>query len=207
MNLTNQVVSGLNEVTAPSSLIDGELVNDLYFKDAFTKTGSELNLDIDNMNVKCITSKNNKFSLDSNGNLVVNSITTNNSSSSNNNLYPIGSIYLSVNSTNPSSLFGGTWEQISKGRTLVGVDASDTDFNTVKKTGGEKKHTLTITEMPSHAHDINFGSSTSSTNFGGGLIYTGVDGKNKAFISNSGDGVAHNNLQPYFTCYIWCRIA
>jgi len=52
--------------------------------------------------------------------------------------YPVGSIYLSVNTTNPSKWFGGTWEQIAKGRTLVGVDTNDTDFNTVKKTGGSK---------------------------------------------------------------------
>ena len=61
--------------------------------------------------------------------------------------WPVGSIYLSVNNTNPSSYFGGTWEQIAKGRTLVGVDTSDTDFNTVKKIGGEKTHKLTINEM------------------------------------------------------------
>lgn len=68
--------------------------------------------------------------------------------------YPIGAIYLSIDSTNPTKLFGGTWEQIAQGRTLVGVDTSQTEFNTVKKTGGEKTHTLTINEMPSHSHTI-----------------------------------------------------
>lgn len=47
--------------------------------------------------------------------------------------YPIGAIYLSIDSTNPTKLFGGTWEQIAQGRTLVGVDTSQTEFNTVKK--------------------------------------------------------------------------
>lgn len=188
-------------------------LDDLYFKDAFTKTNNDLNIEVDNLNVKCITSKNNKFSLDSEGNLIVNSITTNEGGSTNNNssicdlIYPVGSIYLSVNSINPSTLFGGTWEEIAKGRTLVGVDTNDVDFNIVKKTGGEKVHKLTIDEMPSHKHDMNFGTSSSSNNFGGGLIYTGVDGKNTAFISASGGDQPHNNLQPYFTCYIWSRIA
>ena len=66
--------------------------------------------------------------------------------------YPIGAIYLSIDSTNPTKLFGGTWQQIAQGRTLVGVDTSDIDFNIVEKTGGEKTHTLTVAEMPSHTH-------------------------------------------------------
>ena len=86
--------------------INNELsINDLYFKDAFTKMGDELNLEVDNLNVKCITSKNNKFSLDSDGNLIVNSITTNSDNISGsinqdeicNFIYPVGSIYMSVN--------------------------------------------------------------------------------------------------------------
>ena len=46
-------------------------------------------------------------------------------------IWPIGSIYTSVSSTSPAVLFGGTWEEFGKGRTLVGVDTSDTSFNTV----------------------------------------------------------------------------
>lgn len=69
-------------------------------------------------------------------------------------LYPIGSIYMSIQGTNPSVFFGGTWERIAKGKTLVGVDENDTDFNTSSKTGGEKNHTLTINEMPKHSHDV-----------------------------------------------------
>ena len=59
-------------------------------------------------------------------------------------LYPIGSIYMSVNSTNPSQLFGGTWVQIS-GRFLYCTNNS-------MDTGGEATHKLTINEMPSHNH-------------------------------------------------------
>ena len=62
-------------------------------------------------------------------------------------VYPVGSIYISLNSTNPSSIFGGTWEQI-QGRFLLGVSSS----HPVNQTGGEEKHTLTVNESPSHRH-------------------------------------------------------
>ncbi len=67
-------------------------------------------------------------------------------------IYPIGSIYTSTTDTNPGTIFGGTWVAFGSGRTLVGVDTSQTEFNTVEKTGGEKTHTLTIAEMASHTH-------------------------------------------------------
>ena len=69
-----------------------------------------------------------------------------------NQIYPVGSIYLSVSATNPSVLFGGAWEAFAAGKTLVGIDANQEEFNAVNKTGGEKKHTLIIDEMPSHDH-------------------------------------------------------
>lgn len=119
--------------------------------------------------------------------------------------YPVGSIYLSVNDTNPSTWFGGTWVQIAKGRTLVGVDTNDTDFNTVEKTGGEKKHTLTIQEMPSHRHEAKYGDVAGGD--GSGYRYSNSIGQNGAIVQPVGGGQAHNNLQPYFTCYIWCRTA
>ncbi len=62
-------------------------------------------------------------------------------------VYPIGSIYMSVNSTNPSTLFGGTWAQL-KDRFLLGVG----DSTTVNATGGSKTVTLTSEQMPSHTH-------------------------------------------------------
>lgn len=123
--------------------------------------------------------------------------------------YPIGSIFLSINDTNPSEWFSGTWELIAQGRTLVGVDTSDTDFNEVKKTGGEKTHTLTVDEMPSHNHGIvnfnNWGSSGTASGYQYYNNKTDLIGNNGTSYKG-GDG-AHNNLQPYFTCYIWCRTA
>ena len=64
--------------------------------------------------------------------------------------YPVGSIYLSVNSTNPGTIFGGTWEQI-KDRFLLACGSTYSNGST----GGEAKHTLTTNEMPSHSHALN----------------------------------------------------
>lgn len=79
--------------------------------------------------------------------------------------YPVGSIYISTNGTNPSELFGGTWVAWGGGRVIAGVDSNQTEFNTVEKTGGYKNsnytpsgtvqgHTLTTNEMPSHGHHV-----------------------------------------------------
>lgn len=70
-------------------------------------------------------------------------------------IYPVGSIYMSADSTNPSSIFGGTWVAWGAGRVPVGVDTNDTDFNTVEKTGGAKTVTLTSSNMPAHTHTYN----------------------------------------------------
>lgn len=56
-----------------------------------------------------------------------------------NQMYPVGSLYFSTNSTSPATIYGGTWERYGKGRTLVSVNESDTDF-TAGKTGGKKTH-------------------------------------------------------------------
>lgn len=121
-------------------------------------------------------------------------------------LYPVGSIYMSVNNTNPSTFFGGTWVSWGAGRVPVGVDANDTDFETVEKTGGEKTHTLTVSEMPSHKHTVEaIGSGATQqelTAFNAGNT-SGVDGY--AGTDFTGGGQAHNNLQPYITCYMWKR--
>ena len=126
-------------------------------------------------------------------------------------IYPVGSIYMSVNSTNPSSLFGGTWEAWGTGRVPVGIDTSQTEFATVEKTGGEKVHTLTGNEMPSHNHGISYPNdggpyaaelyqvANSSAKNTWGVVMTTTQ--------STGGGNAHNNLQPYITCYMWKRTA
>jgi hypothetical protein len=117
--------------------------------------------------------------------------------------YPVGSIYMSVSNVNPSNLFGGTWESFASGRTLVGVDTSQTEFNTVEKTGGSKTHKLTILEMPSHEHPTNISA------WGGGTNYTfqttTIETGRDEHTGLVGGNKPHNNLQPYITCYMWKR--
>jgi microcystin-dependent protein len=69
-----------------------------------------------------------------------------------NKVYPVGSIYMSVVNTSPATLFGGTWSAFGAGRTLVGFDVGQTEFNAAEKTGGAKTHVLIESEMPSHTH-------------------------------------------------------
>lgn len=115
-------------------------------------------------------------------------------------LYPIGSIYMSIQGTNPSAFFGGTWERIAKGRALVGVDENDVDFNAAEKIGGEKEHKLTVKEMPNHAGHIVGGVTTFLPQAGGGIAGTSNP-------ETAGESQPHNNLPPYFTCYIFVRTA
>jgi len=69
---------------------------------------------------------------------------------------PVGYIYMSVLPTSPATLFGGgTWVRIGQGRVLVGQDSTQTEFDTAEETGGEKTHTLTSQELPTHTHNIN----------------------------------------------------
>lgn len=67
-------------------------------------------------------------------------------------MYPVGSIYMSVNATNPSTYFGGIWVAWGAGRVPVGINTADTNFATVEQTGGASTVTLTSTQIPSHTH-------------------------------------------------------
>lgn len=123
-------------------------------------------------------------------------------------IYPVGTIYTSVSSANPTTFFGGTWVAFGSGKTLIGVDLSDADFNTVEKTGGEKTHTLTINEMPSHNHNklkLRWGTAA-----GANAVYgsngTG-SGSDRDSESYEGGDQPHNILQPYITVYFWKRVS
>ena len=110
-------------------------------------------------------------------------------------IHPVGSIYMSVNDTNPGDVFGGTWEQWGSGRVPVGVDTSQTEFNTVGKTGGSKY-------LQEHSHNVRW-------------QYTGASGTTTAILAYSGSTIPtenagtgdSGNLQPYITCYMWKRTA
>jgi len=129
------------------------------------------------------------------------------------NAYPVGSIYMNAsNSTNPATLLGfGTWSAFSEGRVLIGIDSSDSDFDSVEETGGSKTHTLTEAQLPSHRHQV--GSNDSTAGFGGAAgnvefvqdAGTGIG--NAVNTSFTGSGSAHNNVQPYIVVYMWKRTA
>ncbi len=96
-------------------------------------------------------------------------ITSNNTTLEN--VYPVGSIYMNANTNqNPATLLGfGSWEPFGAGRVLVGVNPNDGSFNTVRKTGGEKAHTLNESEIPNHNHNIGEGGNHGH----GGKVYSG----------------------------------
>ena len=87
-------------------------------------------------------------------------------------VYPVGSLYWSSNDTDPSTLFGGTWQQIKDMFVLAAGDSYS-----VNSTGGEKTHTLTIDEMPSHDHSFTPSGSVSSS-FSGNTGTVNVSGGN-----------------------------
>ena len=71
-----------------------------------------------------------------------------------NKIYPIGSIYISTASTNPSTFLGGTWEAYGQGRTLVGVGSNGTNSYSINATGGSSSVTLSTSNLPAHTHSI-----------------------------------------------------
>ena len=133
--------------------------------------------------------------------------------------YPVGSIYLSVNSTSPATLFGGTWEQIQDTFLLAAGQTY-----TAGATGGEATHTLTVDEMPSHKHDLErqqWRSADAVKNTGTGAIYNWRSGEGtggstsksyhdsatSSYIYYTGGNGAHNNMPPYLVVYMWRRAA
>lgn len=195
MSNTIRIKRGKSNNLSVSNLQDGELALTLDTNKLYTNKGQ---ISPDNVyvgdteptdsNVKCWISPSGKIDL----------------SSLWDQIYPVGSIYITVNATNPSVLFGGTWEQL-KGKFLVGVDPSDTDFDTSEKTGGEKTHKLTVDEMPSHNHPGIF-KYTNQTGYYARL-YLGSDGTALDNEGKTGGDKPHNNLPPYMAVYMWKRIS
>lgn len=133
-------------------------------------------------------------------------------------VYPVGSVYTSVASTDPSTLFGGTWSSFGAGKVMVGIDSSDEDFDTVEETGGAKTHTLTTDELPEHKHASNIRVGAGSQTLADSNLATTVSNGDQLDHETThttastdtgpvGGDTAHNNLQPYIVVYMWKRTA
>lgn len=117
--------------------------------------------------------------------------------------YPVGAIYESVSDATPDVTWPDTtWDALGPGRVLVGIDATDTDFDTPEEEGGEKTHTLTVDEIPAHTHSIYSYPGNAQAGAGGGHTTT----YGAANTGSIGGGGAHNNLQPYLVVYRWVRL-
>lgn len=132
-------------------------------------------------------------------------------------IFPINTIYLTVDNVNPETRFTGTtWEQVSEGRYLAGVGTGTDKNNTTQSftsesagdTIGEYAHTLTISEIPSHNHALNTTTRRYGRTNGSDRTQSGRDPENRyADTSFTGGDQSHNNTPPYFGVYIWKRIA
>lgn len=197
-----------------SQELDETLNSSNNYDNYFTETTSGLDIEANNINANCLTSKNEKFNLDSEGNLTVNSLTISDSNNNSlsfeaifNRIYPVGSIYISTNDINPSTLFTGTWEKIEN-RFLL---ASGSSYQ-LGSTGGEATHKLTINELPSHTHNASAGQFIStSPNVTPGTVMSFDSGQYKRYSMNStsstGGSKAHNNMPPYLVVSIYKRIS
>ena len=139
--------------------------------------------------------------------------------------HPVGSLFETTVSTNPGTLYGGTWAAWGGGRVPVGVNTADSDFNTVEKTGGKKteRHEFKIgykgyygTAVGSDDNMIQAykystssygtyayeGSTQASVNAG---IQASTNTRDVAQASSTGDTSETSIVQPYITCYIWKR--
>ncbi len=127
-------------------------------------------------------------------------------------VFPVGSTYITQTNTNPSTILEfGTWERF-KGVLAVGLDENDSDkyFNEIGKKGGEKKHKLTVSEMPSHRFMLNLKQAGTSENERNqwGVDTTQKDNMGDSYTEWIGNDESHNNVQPYEVVgYMWIRRA
>ena len=133
-------------------------------------------------------------------------------------IYPVGSIYISVNSTDPSLLFGGTWVQLED-RFLIGASSTYSagstggDTKTGAASGNTGSTTLTVEQIPSHTHSYGM-----KKGDGGWTIAAMSDGAktNSGTTDSTGGGKGHThtlnnhthtNMPPYLAVYMWERIS
>ncbi len=150
--------------------------------------------------------------------------------------YPVGSIYMNATvATNPATLLGfGTWVAFGAGKVPVGLNAADSDFDTVEETGGSKDSIIpthnhaagTLVNASAGAHQHTTGTGRSASTAGSTVSYfsglqggasgtalstTDSQGAHVHTISgdtaNAGESATGKNLQPYIVVYMWKRTA
>lgn len=134
-------------------------------------------------------------------------------------LYPVGSYWLTEGTQNPADVIGGVWEKVNN-RFLLGADSE----HPAGSTGGEEKHTLTVSEMPSHKHqvskqvfmisnpsvaftinDSNFDALAATDCAAASAGTSCTDAQRETIVANMGGSQAHNNVPQYRAVNIWRR--
>ena len=139
------------------------------------------------------------------------------------NIWPVGSVFLSVVSTNPATLLGvGTWVRIAEGQMLVGFKTGDPDFGVVEGTGGAKTATPNAHSGGAVVRDVSgvtISDHTKVANKQGAAAGDVVTTETHTVVEpNAGAGHDHgftqpsahaamSILNPYFTVYVWKRTA
>ena len=185
INITNLSNLDLNRLSEQklNELKDGGLLtkNALYMTPDISEDETKANVDGSNLTDENIASWANKF-------------------------FPIGSIYMSVNSTSPASFLGGTWEQIkdtfllSAGDTYANGDTGGSADAVVVSHNHSYKAVTTLNTSHTHNNFQNHQIAVAPDNvywegpYGNGIYSTGVDGTGK-------------NMPPYLVVYMWKRTA
>ena len=144
-------------------------------------------------------------------------------------IYPVGSIYISTVATSPADLIGGTWERITGRFLLAATDNGASSWSTSTKsgsikagvTGGEAAHTLSISEIPSHAGHVDpvgtgygtaggkyLGTNNVSVYGSAGRGWDAINGNEIVpHRENRGGGGSHSIMPPFLAVYMWKRTA
>ena len=113
--------------------------------------------------------------------------------------FPVGAIYMSTTSANPSTFWTGTtWQAFATGKTIIGIDTSDTDFNSVNKIGGSKEVVLTVPNLPIHSHTVGDNSHSHTANGVGDHSHTLNDHAHYLPPHQHGSGWGENNQTGYW---------
>ena len=136
--------------------------------------------------------------------------------------YPVGSIYLSWDNTNPQTFMGGTWVRMAEGRGLFGVGRS-TGRNGIADNVGEHeefgnwKHALSVEEMPSHDHGVYIQNTSGNPQVdapqwtiafpNNWKQYSSATRLLASSTSRKGGNQSFYIMPPYIGIYVWRRTA